>query len=400
MPREPLPSIVVGGEGARLVKSRGVLMVYRKWVVEKPPGLEPGSLVVVEDEDGDLLGCGLYDTVGPVALRLLDLWGCSGGSVEELLRLRLEQAYEARRRAGLAGPGMGYRLVHSDGDMLPGLIVDVYNDLAVYQSSSIVWDIHGGLVARLVAEVAGVEAVYEKSTQRTRRDIGLEPREGLRLGSKTSTTVEEGPARFIVDPRRGQKTGLFLDQRLNRLDFGRLAEGRVLDLFAYTGGFGIHALLNGAREAYFVEEDEKAVELLKENLKLNRVEGRARILVENAWRFLTRARQRGWRYDSAAVDPPAFIPHQGAYERGRRAYHRLYASAARLVEPGGLLFLSSCSTHLTRDDFTGLVAEAMASARRRYTPLGSVRGMPPDHPARPGAPHLEYLKALMLRLWG
>ncbi len=400
MPREPLPSVVVAGEGARLVKNRGVLMVYRKWLVDAPPGLEPGQLVVVEDEDGSLLGCGLYDTVGPVALRLLDLWGCSGGSVEELLRLRLEEALAARRRVGLASPGSAYRLVHSDGDMLPGLIVDVYNDLAVYQSSSIVWDVHGSLVARLVAEVTGVEAVYEKSTQRTRRDIGLEPREGLRLGSKARTVVEEAGARFIVDPRRGQKTGLFLDQRLNRIDFGRLAEGRVLDLFAYTGGFGIHALLNGASEAVFVEEDEEAVELLRENLKLNRVEDRARVVVDNVWRFLSRATQRGRRYDSVAVDPPAFIPHPAARERGLRGYRRLYSQAARLVEEGGLLFLSSCSTHLSRDEFTSLVAEALAQAARRHTPLGSVRGNPPDHPARPGAPHLEYLKAVFLLVHG
>ena len=257
----PPPSVVVHGEGARLVRETGVLMVYRKWVRPLASGLEAGSLVAVEDEEGELLGCAFYDTKGPVALRLVELWGCSFTSPGEAVEDRLERALAARRRAGLAGPGRGYRLVHSDGDWLPGLIVDVYDTLAVYQSSSIVWDVHGDLLAEALRDTVGVEAVYEKSTQRNRREIGLEPREGSRLGEPGPVIVEEGAARFLVDPRRGQKTGLFLDQRENRLLFGRLAAEaeRVLDLFAYTGGFGIQALVNGAGEAVFVEEDERSL---------------------------------------------------------------------------------------------------------------------------------------------
>ncbi len=398
---EPLPSVVAWGEGARLLREQGVLMVYSKWVRPLRRGLEAGQLVVVEDEEGRLLGCALYDTVGPVALRVVELGRCSYGTVGELLRDRLRSALEARRAAGLLeGEAPAYRLVHSDGDMLPGLIVDVYDGLAVVQSSSAAWDRHLGELAEALEEVVGVEAVYEKSTQRTRRDIGLEPREGpLRGRPRLPVVVEEAGVRFLVDPRRGQKTGFFLDQRLNRIDFGRMAGGRVLDLFAYTGGFGIHALVNGAEEAVFVEEDREAVEMLRENLRLNRVEDRARIVAENAWSYIRRALGRRERFDSVAADPPAFIPHPGARERGLRGYRRLYRDAARLAARGALLFLSSCSTHLARDEFTRVVAEALMEAGRgNYTPLGGVRGMPPDHPVRPGAPHLEYLKALFLRL--
>ncbi|WP_236698074.1 class I SAM-dependent rRNA methyltransferase [Pyrodictium occultum] len=398
MAGEPLSAVRVRGEGARAVRESGALMVYRKWV-EAPRGLAPGSLVVVEGPGGDVLGCGFYDTAGPVALRLIETGGCSYGGSEEAVYSLVERAYRARRRLGLAGdPEAGYRLVHSDGDMMPGLIVDVYGDLAVYQSSSIVWDIHGPLVARAVAEVAGARHVYEKSAQRTRRDIGLPPREGLRLGEKTRAVIREGEARFIVDARIGQKTGFFLDQRLNRLDFGRLAEGRVLDLFSYTGGFGIQALVNGAERAVFVEEDERALRLLRENLELNRVADRAEVVWDNAWSFLRRAAAEGQRYDSISVDPPAFIPHPGAKRQGVRAYERLYSLSARLAAEGSLLVLSSCSTHLGRGEFMAVAARALARAGAGYRPLGGVRGMPPDHPVRPSSPHLEYLKTLFVLL--
>jgi len=399
---EPLPSVVVTGEGARLVREKGVAMVYSKWV--KPLAQRPrlGQLVVVEDEEGELLGCALYDTVGPVALRLIELHRCSYGSPEEAIRSLLERAYMARRRLGLTrGPAPGYRLVHSDGDMLPGLIVDYYAGLIVYQSSSAVWDHHRNTLVEALVELLEPSHVYEKSTQRTRRDIGLEPVEALRYGRGDPTAViEEEGVRFLVDPRRGQKTGFFLDQRLNRARFGRLAQGSVLDLFAYTGGFGIHALVNGtARKAVFVEEDSRALELLRENLRLNNVEGRARLVEANVWSFLRRAVARRERYDAVAVDPPAFIPHPGAKERGVKAYRRLFRDSLRLAASGANLVLSSCSTHLGRDEFRTIVAEAAAEARRNYTPLGGVEGMPPDHPVRPSSPHLEYLKAQHLIAW-
>ncbi|ABM80443.1 universally conserved protein [Hyperthermus butylicus DSM 5456] len=372
--------------------TRGVLMVYRKWV-EAPHGLEPGELVVVESPRGETVGCALYDTVGPVALRVIELGGCSYSSPREAVRTLISRAFEARRRLGLAGPEAGYRLVHSDGDYLPGLIVDVYSDVAVVQSSSIVWDIHMDAVVEAVVEVTGVNTVYEKSVQRTRKDIGLKPREGLRYGTKTRTVIREGDARFYVDVRLGQKTGFFLDQRLNRIDFGRLAHGTVLDLFSYTGGFGIHALVAGAERAVFVEEDEKAIELLKLNLELNKVADAAEIIADNVWAVLKKLKDT--RFTSIAVDPPAFIPDPKDWEKGVKAYRRLYTASINLVERGGVVLLSSCSTHLSRSDFASIVAESFARAGRSYTPVGGIRGMPPDHPVRPSAPHLDYLKALM-----
>ena len=390
MAREPLRVVRVRGEGARLVERYGALMVYRKWV--ERGGAEHGELVVVENSRGDLIGCGFYDEVGPVALRLVELHTCSFSSPKEALYHLLERSYAARTRLGLAGPEKGYRLVHSDGDYLPGLIVDIYADLAVIQLSSAVWDRYRGEIVKALVDVVGVRHVYEKSTQRTRLDIGLKPFERLLYGEKTATTIREGEALFFVDARLGQKTGFFLDQRMNRLEFGELAEGRVLDLFSYTGGFGVHALVNGAEEAVFVEEDERAVKILRKNLEINRVADRARIVNDNVWSFLGKQADSAL-YDAMAVDPPAFIPHPGARQQGIRAYRRLYTRAIRLAKEGALVFLSSCSSHLQRQEFSMIVAEAFQRARRSFTPLGDVRGMPPDHPVRPSAPHLAYLKA-------
>ncbi len=390
MARAPLGTVRVRGEGARLVEKKGALMIYRKWVEAR--GVDHGELVVVENERGETIGCGFYDEVGPVALRLVETLDCSFASPEEVLYTLLERSYDARRRAGLVGAEKGYRLVHSDGDYLPGLIVDVYSELAVTQLSSAVWDKYRDLVTRLVVEVTGARHVYEKSVQRTRLDIGLKPFEKLLYGDKTTTIIREGDSVFFVDARHGQKTGFFLDQRMNRLDFGRLARGRVLDLFSYTGGFGIHALVAGAERAVFVEEDENAIRILRKNLEINRVADRAQIVNENVWGFL--GRKHGELYDAVAVDPPAFIPHPGAYVQGSRAYRKLYSRALRLASSSGLVFLSSCSAHLPRQDFASIVAEAFQLAGKHYLPLGDIRGMPPDHPVRPAAPHLSYLKAL------
>jgi 23S rRNA (cytosine1962-C5)-methyltransferase len=390
---EPLRVVRVVGEGARLVSQKGALMVYRKWV-KAPADVRRAELVVVEDSRGGVLGCGFYDDMGPVALRLIELNGCSFSDAREAVYALIERSLVLRKRLGLVGAESAYRLVHSDGDYLPGLIVDVYSDLAVIQLSSIVWDKLRNIIVEALVDVVGAKHVYEKSVQRTRLDIGLKPYEKLLYGNHTFAYIREGEARFYVDARIGQKTGFFLDQRLNRIEFGKMAGGVVLDLFSYTGGFGIHALLGGAEKAVFVEEDEKAIKILRRNLELNKVSNKAIVVNENVWRVLRRLQEKGEAFDSVSVDPPAFIPHPEAYERGLQAYKKLYSLSARLVSSEGIIVLSSCSAHLPRDRFRDVVSAAFQTAKRNYTPIGDIRSMPPDHPVRPSAPHLAYLKAL------
>lgn len=247
----------------------------------------------------------------------------------------------------------------------------------------------------MIAELTGVRHVYEKSTQRSRTDIGLEPRARWLLGGKPRTVIREGDALFVVDVVRGQKTGFFLDQRPNRLELARIVSGgeRVLDAFSYTGGFGIQAALAGASRIVFLEEDPVALELLRENLRLNRVSD-YEIIPGSFWETITRV-QGG--FDVLVADPPAFIQSDSpeARRKGRRAYLRAYTRLAAKARPGSIAVLSSCSYFLERREFTKLVSKSMTSAGRGYRMMGSVRGLPPDHPLR-GEEYLEYLKTAFL----
>ncbi|MCE4628645.1 MAG: class I SAM-dependent rRNA methyltransferase, partial [Desulfurococcales archaeon] len=206
--------VLVSGEGSLRLR-QGTGIVYRKWV--KPLGQpRPGELVRVEAEGYE--GCALWEPQGPVALRVVSHWGCPYRSAEEAVRDRIESAYRARERSGLAGTG-SYRLVNSDGDLLSGLIADVFaGEVAVLQSSSLAIDALIEAIAESIRSVTGVRGVYEKSVQRSRRAIGLEPKRRWIYGRTRRVVVEEWGAKFIVDVEMGQKTGFYLDQRMNRLE--------------------------------------------------------------------------------------------------------------------------------------------------------------------------------------
>ncbi len=385
--------VEVSGEGLRkLVK--GTAVVYRKWVKAREQ-LKAGGLVEARTPGGDPVACALWEPLGPVALRVVHHGPCEWRSPEEAISYRLEAALQARELYRLVHAG-SYRLVNSDGDLLSGLIVDVYSDVAVLQSSSAAIDAHLDFIAKELRRVVGVSHVYNKSTQRSRRDIGLEPVAGWLLGRKERTVIEEGNAKFVVDIVRGQKTGFFLDQRPNRLEIYKLAvEGaRVLDVFAYTGAFGIHAYLAGAREVVFLEEDPVAVEILRENLKLNGVQ-RFRIVAGSTWDHMSGIPEAS--FDLVVVDPPAFIQEKDQLERGMRAYSAVYRWASRRVKENGVLYLSSCSYFLTRDLFLGVVNYALTKEGWDYSILGSLRGAGPDHVFR-GEEYLDYLKGAFIHL--
>jgi len=386
-------TVRVRGEGYRRALA-GSSIVYRKWV-EAVGGIEAGSLVDIEGPRGDYVGCGLWESQGPVALRVLSRGSCPASDPMEAVRDLLERALRARRLWGLAGEEGGYRLVNSDGDMLSGLIVDVYNDVAVVQSSSTAFDALLDDIAGAVVEVAGVSHVYEKSTQRSRTDIGLSPRARWIIGWRPRTTIREGDALFVVDVVRGQKTGFFLDQRANRLDVEKLVSGgeRVLDAFSYTGGFGVHAAIAGASNVVFLEEDPSAIEILRENLRLNRITD-YKIVPGSFWETINRVEGR---FDLVVADPPAFIQSGDpeAKRRGSQAYTRAYTSVLSKSRPGSIAVLSSCSYFLDRSEFLGIVSRAASRAGLEYRVMGSIRGLPPDHTLR-GEEYLEYLKTVMV----
>ncbi|NOZ30523.1 MAG: class I SAM-dependent rRNA methyltransferase [Crenarchaeota archaeon] len=390
----PPVKVKVNGVGLEKVR-RGTGIVYRKWL--KPPyPLPPAALVELVTPRDEPVACGLWEPEGPVAVRILGHGECRWSDSIEAVEEKLERAFRARKRIGLVDTG-SYRLVNSDGDLLSGLIIDVYGgEIAVVQSSSYSFDALMEDIARLLVKLTGVDTVYEKSTQRSRRDIGLQPRSGWIIGNKKRVVIKEEGVKFIVDVLRGQKTGFYLDQRLNRLEFAKYAvEGdRVLDVFSYTGGFGIHAAYNGAREVVFLEEDRYAVEILRENLKLNNIRN-YRIINSSIWEAEGLPRKH---YTLVAVDPPAFIQRgdEESVRRGMRAYMRSYKWSIEKASDDAIIYLSSCSYFLTRELFLKVITTVLAE-RGDYKILGSLRGAAPDHVYR-GEEYLDYLKGAFIHL--
>ncbi len=388
--------VYVSGEGLKRLKE-GTGIVYNKWV-RGPSSIRAGEPVEVLSEEGDPIACALWDPIGPVALRIIFHNKCPYNDIRSLLELKLEEALLVRERSGMRDFG-SYRLVNSDGDLLSGLIIDVYNEeVAVLQSSSLAVDSNIEVIAEILEKRLRIRNVFEKSTQRSRRDIGLEPRQRWIRGRKEKVLIEEHGAKFVVDVVNGQKTGFYLDQRMNRLELRKYVRrgDKVLDVFSYTGGFGIHAMLEGAKEVTFVEEDPKAVELLKENLKMNNIQ-RYKILSGSVWEVMPNIKEK---FDIVVVDPPAFIQRgdEASIRRGKKAYKKAYGLALERADEGSIVFLSSCSYFLKREDFLSLISSIIISRGFNcYRILGGLRGASPDHVLR-GEEYLEYLKATFVHL--
>ncbi len=348
---------------------RGNPIIFKRWLSIKK--LPIGEMVEVIADD--VRACGLADRIG-VRIFLFD--ECPNDA-KELFREVIEKAFTVKSKLRW----QAYRLINGDGDSFPGLIVDVYKDIAVLQSSSLAIDKHIMTIARIVKEVTGVDTVAEKSVQRVRAKVGLKPREGLLIGKKKETIVDEEGVKFKVSIE-GQKTGLYLDQRENRVFMEKFAEGNFLDAFSYTGGFGLHALKAGARKVTFVDEDPWALKVLKENLRLNGFEEeRAEVVRSDAWKFMERALRKGISFNSGSVDPPALMDD---YPNGFNLYVKAYSLAFEITE--GILALSSCSRSMDRETFLRALSIALSPSYR----ILEIRGSAADHSIRFGLE--DYLK--------
>ena len=375
-------------EEAVLKSLRYAPVIYQKHVRGKG---EVGELYTIRLDDLEI--CAMWDETGPVRLRVFGKGPCPR-TVEELFYKLISNAYRVREKTKVT-EWQAYRLINGDGDSFPGLIVDVYKDIAVLQSSSLAIDKHIMTIARIVKEVTGVDTVAEKSVQRVRAKVGLKPREGLLIGKKKETIVDEEGVKFKVSIE-GQKTGLYLDQRENRVFMEKFAEGNFLDAFSYTGGFGLHALKAGARKVTFVDEDPWALKVLKENLRLNGFEEeRVEVVRSDIWPYLKSALKKGLRWDSASYDPPAFIPTKEVLKEKIKDYITLYTLALRLAKEGSPVALSSCSQPLDRDKFLWTIGKAQEYSQRDAR-IASIRGPSRDHVIKPGTEYMEYLKFALL----
>jgi 23S rRNA (cytosine1962-C5)-methyltransferase len=334
--------------------------------------------------------------VGSIAVRVLtfrqedidaDFW-----------KRKLEAAYALRRAIGLAGNPRNntYRLVHGEGDNLPGLIIDVYDHTAVMQAHSVGMHVYRRAIADALTEVMGdvVQHIYYKSetTLPFKAELDAE-NEFLRGGSPENIAMENGLL-FHVDWLKGQKTGFFVDQRENRSLLERYARGRnVLNMFCYTGGFSFYAMRGGANLVHSVDSSAKAIDLTNANVELNFPgDTRHQAFAEDAFKYLDRM---GDQYDLIILDPPAFAKHKDALRNALRGYTKLNAKAFEKIKPGGILFTFSCSQVVDKVNFRNAVFTAAAMSGRSVRILHQLT-QPADHPVNIYHPEGEYLKGLVL----
>ena len=359
-----------------------------------------GDVVAVYAADGSFLAIGHYQ-IGSIAVRVLsfeyealpvDFWEVS-----------LQAAYKMRLASALTDckDTNCYRLVHGEGDGLPGLIVDYYDGVCVMQAHSVGMFRARKQICEALSSVYGesLKAVYDKSSGTAPFKAGLELVDGYLYKAPgfddQSQVVLENGHKFIVNWTEGQKTGFFLDQRENRALVGKLAAGRrVLNLFCYTGGFSIYALAGGALHVDSVDSSAKALSLVDKNVALNGFDASMNdSFCTDAIDFLRNSPED--KYDLIIVDPPAFAKHRGALGNALRAYQRLNAAAIAKVAPGGLVFCFSCSQVVTKEDFALAVFSAAAQTGRRVRILDRLN-QPADHAVNIYHPEGEYLKGLLL----
>lgn len=356
---------------------------------------EEGEVVRVLTADGRFVAVGHWQ-IGSIAVRVLDFEDREIDA--DYWTRRLEVAYGLRRSIGVAGreDSDTYRLVHGEGDCLPGLVVDVYGHTAVMQAHSVGMHLARHEIASALVKVTGGEVfnVYYKSetTLPFKADLGQE--NGFIVGGSTDNVATENGLKFHIDWLKGQKTGFFVDQRDNRALLERYARGRsVLNMFCYTGGFSVYALRGGAELVHSVDSSAKAVDLTRANVALNFPgDARHEAYAEDAFKYLD---AMGQRYDLIVLDPPAFAKHRDALRQALKGYTRLNAKAFEKIRPGGILFTFSCSQVVTKDQFRMAVFTAAAQSKRRVRILHQLH-QPADHPVNIYHPEGEYLKGLVL----
>ena len=368
--------------------------VFSGAIASLPSGLREGELVTVTDSNGTVLGTGHYQ-IGSIAVRMLEF--DNGSLPDDFFQRRLQSAYDLRRTLGLIRPDNDcYRLVHGEGDFLPGLVIDIYGDTAVMQAHSPGMHFARGEVAEALTLIpdARIRNVYYKSDTTLPFKADLGPENGYLIGQYDGNIAIENGLQFNIDWLKGQKTGFFVDQRENRSLLERFARGRrVLNMFCYTGGFSVYAMRGGAVS---VDSSAKAVALTDANIALNFPDDpRHRSYTEDAFKFLNDMEKD--RYDLIILDPPAFAKHRGAIKNGLIGYRRLNTRAFEKIKPGGILFTFSCSQAITRDMFRLAVFSASVKAGRRVRILHQL-SQPADHPIDIAHPEGEYLKGLVLEV--
>ena len=382
--------VTVTARGAKRVRNAH-LWVYRS-DVSSANEVEPGAIVRVVDQANNFVGQAFYSNTSEIALRFLTTRD------ETIDRVwwakKLHEC--AERRASISHAANAYRLVYSEGDMLPSLIVDKYDDVLTLQTLSQGSDRLKAEIGELLVEQFQPRAIIERNDARVRRFEGLEPSIGVIHGEDPGEIeINQNGIRFVVSPLGGQKTGAFLDQRENYLAAARIAHGRALDCFTFNGGFALH-LARSCDHVIGIDISDDAIAGAQQNARINEwsnVEFRALNVFDALRDFESTAE----RFDTIILDPPAFAKNRASVKSAARGYKEINLRALKLLNVNGVLVTCSCSYHMQEEMFLEIIREAALDAHRRVQ-IVEVRGQSSDHPVLMGVPETHYLKCVIARV--
>ena len=369
--------------------------IFSGAILRMDEGIEEGELVKVVTFHREFIAIGHYQ-IGSIAVRILSFRDITID--QEFWKSRLKAALNMRIAIGIADNPTNntYRLVHGEGDMLPGLIIDCYGKTAVMQAHSVGMHVERQPICEALRSVMGsrIEHVFYKSETTLPFKAELGQQDGFLYGGSDDNVAIENGLKFHVDWLKGQKTGFFVDQRENRTLLEKYAKNRsVLNMFCYTGGFSVYAMRGGAKLVHSVDSSAKAVELTNANIELNfPSDARHAAFCDDAFKYLD---AHDAQYDLVVLDPPAFAKHRAALRNALKGYTRLNVKGLERIKPGGILFTFSCSQVVTKENFRNAVFTAAAQAKRKVRILHQLH-QPADHPINIYHPEGEYLKGLVL----
>lgn len=368
--------------------------IFSGAIARMDDGIAEGDIVRVVDSKEEFLAIGHYQ-IGSIAVRVLSFTDIEIN--DSFWFSRLDKALQARRACNIIRPDNNtYRLVHGEGDRLPGLIIDIYDNAAIIQAHSVGMHMQRKDIARQLRTLYGdkLTCIYYKSETTLPYKADLSEESGFLYGKASDVVATENGLKFYIDWLKGQKTGFFIDQRDNRSLIEKYSQGKkVLNMFCYTGGFSVYALRGGASMVHSVDSSERAIEMTNRNITLNFPDAtNHEAYATDAFSYL---RDMDNSYDLIVLDPPAFAKHKDALRNALKGYTRLNAKAMQKIKPGGILFTFSCSQAVNKDQFRLAVFTAAAQSHRFVRVLHQLH-QPTDHPINIYHPEGEYLKGLVL----
>jgi 23S rRNA (cytosine1962-C5)-methyltransferase len=358
---------------------------------------EPGEIVRVIDSKGRFVGVGYINPESLITVRLLTYedreinYQFFEEKIREALKLRKELYPEEET----------FRLVFSEGDFLPGLVVDKFENLVVFQITTLGMEIRKDWIVKALDNILNPEIIVERSDSPVRKKEGLEPVKGIVKGKiEKDIVIRINGLNFAINPLEGQKTGFFLDQRENYLLLKNISKGRrVLDAFCNNGAFGIHAFKFGAREVVFLDASERALELVRKNLVINDIKDSYSFIKGDALKLLKEIERKGEKFDMIILDPPAFIKDRSKLKEGMRGYKEINLRAMKMLRDGGFLLTCSCSHFLSKENFLKVLEESAFDSGKIIKIL-DFRSQPKDHPYLICLPESNYLKCALLQVMG